>query len=51
MTDFRKLYFKLFAAIADAVEDLENGCLTSAKEKLINVQQEAEEEYLAGEED
>ena len=46
MTDFRKLYFKLFAAMADALEELESGHTTSAKEKLIIAQQEAEEEYL-----
>ena len=46
MTDFRKLYFKLFAAIADAVEDLENGKSAQARKKLIDAQQKAEEEYL-----
>ena len=46
MPDFEKLYFKLFAALADAVEDLENGQPSLAKERLIRAQQEAEEEYL-----
>ena len=50
MPDYRTLYFKLFAAIADAVEDLENGRQNSAKEKLINAQQEAEELYLDSDE-
>ena len=49
MTDFRKLYFMLFAAMADAVEDLENGRPNSAKERLIRAQQAAEEEYLDSE--
>ena len=50
MPDYRTLYFKLFAAIADAVEDLENGRQNIAKEKLINAQQEAEELYLDSDE-
>lgn len=47
MPDFEKLYFKLFAALADAVEDLENGQPSLAKERLIRAQQDAEEDYLA----
>lgn len=47
MPDFEKLYFKLFAALADAVEDLENGQPSLAKERLIRAQQDAEEAYLA----
>ena len=46
MPDYKKLYFKLFAVLADAVEDLENGQPFLAKDRLIRVQQEAEEEYL-----
>ena len=46
MTDYRKLYFKLFAAMADAVEDLEQENYGRAKQRLIAAQQEAEEEYL-----
>ena len=49
MTDFRKLYFKLFAAMADAVEELEQGQPFLAKQRLITAQQEAEEEYLSEE--
>ena len=48
MPNYRALYFKLFAAIADAVEELENGYPTMAKERLILAQQEAEELYLDG---
>ena len=47
MPDFEKLYFKLFSALADAVEDLENGQPSLAKERLIRAQQDAEEDYLA----
>jgi len=46
MPDYRALYFKLFAAMADAVEHLEEGRPFLAKERLISAQQEAEEEYL-----
>lgn len=46
MPDYRALYFKLFAAIADAVEELEQQNFGAAKQRLISVQQEAEEEYL-----
>lgn len=49
MPDYKKLYFKLFAAMADAVEDLECGRLVSARERLIAAQQEAEEEYISEE--
>ena len=46
MDQFRKLYFQLFAAMADAVEDLENGELDRARKTLIRAQQRAEEEYV-----
>lgn len=49
MPDYQKLYFKLFAAIADAVEDLECENYGAAKQCLILAQQKAEEEYLSGE--
>ena len=47
MPDYKKLYFKLFAAMADAVEHLENGQPFLAKDRLIQAQQEAEEEYIS----
>ena len=50
MTNFRKLYFKLFAAMADAVELLEKGEQERALERLIRAQQEAEEQYISAEE-
>lgn len=49
MPDYEKLYFKLFAAMADAVEDLENGKYAAARRRLISAQQEAEEAYLEDE--
>ena len=47
--NYEKLYFKLFAAMADAVEDLEQENYGLAKRRLIAAQQEAEEEYLSEE--
>lgn len=49
MPDYKALYFKLFAAMADAVEDLENENYGDAKQRLIRAQQEAEEQYLSEE--
>ena len=46
MPDYRKLYFKLFAAMADAVDSLEQGDLFHAKERLIQAQLEGEEAHL-----
>ena len=49
MPDYKALYFKLFAAVADATEYLEQGQPFLAKERLIRAQQEAEEDYLSEE--
>ena len=49
MPDYKKLYFKLFAAMAAAVEELEQENYGVAKQRLIAAQQEAEEEYLSEE--
>ena len=46
MPDYKKLYFKLFAAMADAVEELDQQNYGAARQRLIAAQQEAEEEYL-----
>ena len=46
MPDYKALYFKLFAALADATEYLEQGQPFLAKERLICAQQEAEKEYV-----
>ena len=40
---YRDLYYKLFGALADAVELLEAGNVWQAKDCLIKAQQEAEE--------
>ena len=50
MPNYQALYFKLFAAMADAVEHMENGNYGLARQTLIMAQQEAEEEYLSQEE-
>lgn len=49
MPDYKALYFKLFAAMADAVEDLEQENYGTAKQRLILAQREAEELYLSAE--
>lgn len=47
---YRELYYKLFAAMADAVEALEKGDPLQARDILIAAQQKAEERVLdAGE--
>ncbi len=47
MVDYKSLYFKLFAAMADAVDILEERKdVKKAKEILINAQLEAEEIYI-----
>ncbi|MBE7005188.1 MAG: hypothetical protein E7425_13105 [Ruminococcaceae bacterium] len=43
---FRDLYFKLFAATADAIELLEAGNVWEAKRLLIRAEQETEERYM-----
>ncbi|MGM9619127.1 MAG: hypothetical protein ACI3W8_04760 [Oscillospiraceae bacterium] len=50
MPDYETLYFRLFAAAADAVEALERLDIGRAKELLIQAQQEAEERYLSEDE-
>jgi hypothetical protein len=47
MPDYQALYFKLFAAMADAVEHMEHENYGLARQTLIKAQQEAEEEYLS----
>ena len=42
MVDYKALYFKLFAAIADATEEIENKNPENALEILIKTQREAE---------
>lgn len=49
MPNYEELYFKLFAAMADAVEELEKENYEGAKRRLIRAQQEAEEQYISEE--
>lgn len=46
MPDYEKLYFQLFAAMADAVGEMEAQNFGAAKEALIRAQQAAEEQYI-----
>lgn len=46
MPNFERLYYQLFAAIADAVEHLEQGETPQAKECLISAMQKAEQQFL-----
>ena len=50
MVDYKKMYFQLFGAIADAVEALEKNENATAKEILIRAQQKTEELYISAEE-
>lgn len=46
MSHYKQQYFRLFAAVADAVEALESHNCELAKEILICAEQAAEETYL-----
>lgn len=46
MPDYEKLYFKLFAALADALEHMEQENYGLARQTLISAQQQAEEQYM-----
>lgn len=50
MVDYQKLYTKLFNAITDALDALEQLNVGQARDILRQAQQEAEEEYLSAEE-
>ena len=50
-TLYRKLYYKLFGILADAVELLEAGNVWQAKDLLMKTQQEAEALYIESDED
>ena len=47
---YRELYYKLFAAAADAVESLETGEPAAARKRLIAAMREAEERVMDREE-
>ena len=46
MPDFKALYFSLFAAMIDAVEQIEVANYGAAKDILITAQQKAEDIYI-----
>ena len=46
MANYQKLYTLLFNAITDALEELEQLNVGSARERLMTAQQQAEELYL-----
>ena len=43
---YRKMYYTLFNAITDALEELECANYGTAKQRLIRAQQDTEEMYL-----
>lgn len=49
MPDYQALYFKLFAAMADAVEQIEENNYGLARQTLITAQQQTEEQYISEE--
>ena len=46
MTDYRALYFYLFGQIAAAVEELEQGKIVLAAERLVETQKKSEEQAV-----
>lgn len=46
--DFERMYFKLFAAAVDAVDEIDRGNFLKARTILISAQLEGEEAYCAG---
>lgn len=51
MPDFRKMYFQLFASIADALDALKAGNPERSREILILAQLRGEESYISPPED
>ena len=49
MENYQKMYLLLFNAITDSIESIEKLNIGSAKEKLIQAQQAAEELFMQGE--
>ena len=49
MNPYEELYIHVFAAMADAVEELEGGRTDAARQTLIAAMQNAEEAVLAAE--
>lgn len=50
MPDYQKMYITLFDAITDAIESIQQDNYGTAKEVLIQAQQDAEELYISDEE-
>ena len=44
--NYKKLYFHLFNAVTDAIEEITIGDVLTARDILINAQQETEEMYM-----
>lgn len=49
MPNFKELYFLLFAAMSDAVEQIEASNYGAAKDTLIAAQQKTEDIYISDE--
>ena len=49
MPNYKKLYFQLFAAIADSVDHMEQDNYGLARERLVSAMQEAEEQHISEE--
>lgn len=49
MPDYKAMYFKLLAAMAEAVQALEKKKPETAKAILIEAQRQAEEDYISAE--
>ena len=47
MSSYKKLYFKLFSAITDALEAIEDDDPWLAYKRLMLAQQETEEQYMS----
>ena len=47
--DYIKLYFHLFNAVTDAIEEITTGDVLTARDILIKAQQETEEIYMGEE--
>ena len=47
MLSYKKMYFKLFNSLTNAIEEINNNNYGKAKDIMINAQIEAEEEYIS----
>lgn len=44
--DYKKMYFHLFNALTDAIEEFRTGDVLTARDMLMKAQQETEEMYM-----